>query len=134
MLGRLLGLVQQMGSSHRTVLPKPFSRKGREGAEGTMLSTPQHQLESGRDAPEPHVAAHWDLMEHVVQRLHEAGEDNPTWKCVVWHDWLFVIAQTPSMQEKFIWDKCGEVSAEEGAGWRAVGPLQGQAATVGICP
>lgn len=47
------------------------------------------------------MAAHRDLVEHVVQALHEAAEDNPTWKHVSWLCWLFVIAQTPGTQEKF---------------------------------
>lgn len=76
LLGRLLGLVQQ-SSSHRIVLPKPFSRRRREGAEDTRLGTPQLQLESGTDAPGPHAAAHRDLVEHVVERLHETEGDNP---------------------------------------------------------
>lgn len=74
----------------------------------TMLCTPQHQLEPGGDAPEPHIAAHRDLVEHIVQALHEAAEDNPTWKHVSWFCWLFVIAQTPSTQEKFSWETSGE--------------------------
>lgn len=108
LLGRLLGLVQQMGSSHWIVLPKPLSRKGRESAEDTMLSKPQQQLKSGRGAPGPRVAAHRDLVEHILQRFHEAAEDNSTWEHVAWHCWLFITAQAPSIQEKIIWEKSGE--------------------------
>lgn len=110
LLGRLLGLVQQMGSSHWIVLPKLLSRKGRESAEDTMLSKPQQQLESGRGAPGPRVAAHRDLVEHILQRFHEAAEDNSTWEHVAWHCWLFITAQAPSIQEKNhlgkIWGGC----------------------------
>lgn len=70
----------------------PFRIKGREGTEDTMLSTLQRQLESGVDAP----AAHRDLVKHVVQAVHEAVEKKPMWKCVAWHCWLSVIAQTYS--------------------------------------
>lgn len=97
-------------------LSHTFSRKGREGAEDTTLSTLEHQLESGRDAPGPHVAAHTDLVEHAVQELHETAEENPTWKRAAWHCWLFVIAQTPSIKEKFSWDKSGE-NVSRGGCW-----------------
>ena len=74
-----------------------------------MLSTPQCQLESGVDAPGPHVAAHRDLVEHVVQALLKTAEKKPTWKRVAWHCLLSVIAQTHSIWEGASWGALGQV-------------------------
>lgn len=85
------------------------------------------------------MAAQMHLVEDVLRVLHERAEKRPTWKHVVWHCCLSVIAQTQSMWGKKPVGECNGTSlvrplAEEGAGWWTVSSLQTRAGTLGMCP
>lgn len=58
------------------------------------------------------MAAHKDLVDHVVQVLHETAEKKPTWRCAAWRCWLSVIAQTYSIWEKASCGALGQVWGE----------------------
>lgn len=114
---------------------KPVRRKGREGTEVTMLSTPQCQLNSGVDAPGPLVAAHRELVEHCYAGASSGSGEKAHVEACGLASLAFCYCPDPQYGgEKASWGirstgtSLGRPSAEDSAGW------QTEAVTVGMCP